>query len=575
MTVGAPLGLAALAAVPLLVVLYLLRRRRPPQVVSALFLWRSPDSRASAGPRLQRLVREASLATEIAAVLAASLFLADVRCGAPADEPHTVVVLDGSLSMSAVGTGGAPASQVAVERAREAARADGGRVTLLVSGLPPRVLVGPAAPRSQIESLRYEPTGPDHPLGPALDLAREMAGPRARVRLITDRIPEPSPEGVEVIAVGEPRPNLAFVAASRRDANGRAHVSLRVASFAASSVETTVSLKAEGGALLGEQHLALAPGEERGVVFEATADQPLFAQLPDDALAADNQALLLPNPRRPLRVALRLPPGAAASSIRRLLEADGSASEAEPADLVFAPENQTAAGPWEVRIGTRGEPHAVLGPFFAERGHPLLDGAPLESLLWSGAESPAGRPLLTAGDRVLLSQTEGPSFHFNLDFDRSNLHRTAAWPVILANLLSMRREALSGFPRKALALGDELRVSLEPGLAWQLDGPGLQQPLRGSGSIRLAPPAAPGLYRLLADGVEKDRLAVLAIDRAESDLRSRASGRVPSCLPVGRVSGPRSPRSRWPLAAMIALLCADWILVARSRPGARRSEGAR
>ena len=105
MTLGAPLGLLALAAMPALVAAYFLRRRQPPRTVSALFLWRTPDQRAEAGPRLNRFSRESSLALELLAVAFAALFLADVRCGENAPKQHVVIVLDGSLSMNAKTSG--------------------------------------------------------------------------------------------------------------------------------------------------------------------------------------------------------------------------------------------------------------------------------------------------------------------------------------------------------------------------------------------------------------------------------------------------------------------------------------
>ncbi|MFN7135903.1 MAG: BatA domain-containing protein, partial [Myxococcales bacterium] len=70
MSFGAPWGLLALLALPLLVGLYFLRRRQPPRAVSAVFLWRSPDERAEAGPKLQRFSRETSLLLECLAAVA-------------------------------------------------------------------------------------------------------------------------------------------------------------------------------------------------------------------------------------------------------------------------------------------------------------------------------------------------------------------------------------------------------------------------------------------------------------------------------------------------------------------------
>src|SRR4051794_35507949 len=101
MTFGFPLGLLAFGAVAPLLLAYFLRRKQPPRQVSALFLWRSPDQRAQAGPRLQRFSRELSLLLELGALVVAAAFLSDAHCGATASKRHLVAVVDGSLSMQA------------------------------------------------------------------------------------------------------------------------------------------------------------------------------------------------------------------------------------------------------------------------------------------------------------------------------------------------------------------------------------------------------------------------------------------------------------------------------------------
>src|SRR5439155_21999783 len=105
MSLGFPLGLLGLLAIAPLLVAYFLRRKQPPRVVSALFLWRTPDQRAQAGPRFQRFSRESSLLLEGLAVIAAAAFLSDAHCGGGATKKHLVVVVDGSLSMQAKGGG--------------------------------------------------------------------------------------------------------------------------------------------------------------------------------------------------------------------------------------------------------------------------------------------------------------------------------------------------------------------------------------------------------------------------------------------------------------------------------------
>ena len=119
MSFGFPWGLLALGALVPLAAAYFLRRRQKPVTVSALFLWRTPRPRAEAGPRFERFTREASLLLEVLAVVAAALFLADVRFSDDTRARHVVLVVDGSLSLSARGADGV----TVLERVRrEAAR---------------------------------------------------------------------------------------------------------------------------------------------------------------------------------------------------------------------------------------------------------------------------------------------------------------------------------------------------------------------------------------------------------------------------------------------------------------------
>lgn len=563
MSFGAPLGLLALLAIPVLVGLYFLRRRQPPRVVSALFLWASPDQKAEAGPRLERFSRETSLALECAAALAAAAFLADVRCGGKGAERHTVVVLDGSLSMSARAGSGKTVAEAALALARKLADEDGGRVTVVASGLRPRILEGPASEPSRLGSLDFRPHGPAHDFAPALSLGRELAGPRSRIRLVTDKPLDAPPEGVEVHAVGAPLENDAFVGAARADRQGKAVVALRVAHFGTARAEVPVRLESAEGDALASDRVTLEPGAEAALRFEVAHSGTVVARLPDDALAADGRLRLLPQPVRPLAVRVALPEGPAAEDVRRFVKVDEAAALAEPADLAFATPESGAPAPWTVVVGTRGDVRSLVGPFFADRRHPLLDSVPLEGLLWSAGESVTGTPLLAAGQAVLVAEDAGPVFRLNVDLARSNLGRLAAWPVLLSNLFAMRRQALPGFARHGVALDEDLVANVAAGARWSLAGPGGELPLRGTGTLRLPAPGTPGTYRLLRDGKVQDELEVLPLDRRESDLRERASGTAPSSLPVARIAADRS-RSAAPLLLLALLLCLDWVVTARA-----------
>ncbi len=575
MSFGVPLGLLALLSLPALVALYFLRRRQPPRRVSALFLWRSPDERAESGPKLERFSRELSLLLECLAAICAALFLADLRCGQPPELARTVAVLDSSLSMSAKDASGTTAMERALTHLEALGRRESGRVTVIASGPRPKLVGAPAMPVERLRQETVTASAGSHDLAASFALARELAG-GGRVRLYTDALPETVPDFVEVIAVGAPDANVAFTGASRRERGGRSVIALRVANLSAQSSQPLVRLLDESGGLLREERLELAPGADGALRVELTYPGAIVAELPDDALPADNRVRLLPEPRSTLKVSLG---SAAAEPIRRYLAADGRASVGAPADLAFTGASNGSSAPWTVAIGSSGESKGFVAPFFADKGHRLLEDVDFEGAVWFAGPNPPGLPLLTVGNTVLLSESEGPVFHLNLDVQRSNLHRLGAFPILLSNLFALRREALPGFPRRNLALGEELPVTLDGGAKWTLDGPDGSTSLRGTGTVRLPPPS-PGVYTLMRDGAAIAQASVNPIAPDESDLRGRGSGQRASAVAVA-TSGdaPQRPRNGWPLFAMLLLLAADWWLTGlggMSRGAARPpAKGAR
>lgn len=568
MSLGTPLGLLALLAIAPLVAAYFLRRKQQPRVVSALFLWKSPDTRAEAGPRLQRFSRELSLLLEVLAVAAAALYLADVRFGADRPRRHLAVVVDGGLSMSAR-VGGKPVA----DRVRDALAAlvqqeAAATVTLVESGASPRLLAGPhqevARALSELEAWR--PAQPTHAYEPAWRLARELAGPAAKVHFFTDgalEAAEPAPAWLSVKSLGEAVDNAALVSVQRKDAGGVAQVTLRVANFGQRRVTLPVRLRGEG--VDREEKLTLEAGATAALRVGMTAQGPLEVALPDDALPEDGRVTLLPAPEPELTVGFL--PGlepAAESALRRFVRAVPGARVGESPLLSFGSEQVGA----RVRVGTRGELRSFVGPFFAQKGSALLEDVFLDGVVWTaGEQSPPGRALLAAGAVVLLSEEEDGVLHLNLELSRSNLVRASAWPVLLSNILRGARREVPGLPRRHLALGEATPVVLKPGAKHVLLGPGgLKKPVLGQGAVSLPPLPAPGKWVLERDGEAVDALVVLPLDARESDLRTRGPFSTEAPLAPALASlGLERPRAWWPIALLLALLLVDFWLTARSR----------
>ncbi|WNG40288.1 hypothetical protein F0U61_46360 [Archangium violaceum] len=574
MSFGFPWGLLALGALVPLVAAYFLRRKQKPVVVSALFLWRTPRPRAEAGPRFERFTREASLLLEVLAVVAAALFLADVRLGEDARTRHLVLVVDGSLSLSARGPDGRSVlEKVRAEAARRVEEEKATRVTVLVSGTVPRVLAGPEAePSSALASLEsFRALGADHDVAPTLLWAQELAGPGKRVHFFTDASPSEGqavPPAVRWTALGMPRDNVALLSAWRRDEGTTATVTLRVARFGAGPEETEVRAVARPGpgAKEGTERRERVQLPEEGAAtlrftFENAGDMEV--SLPPDALPEDGEARLPPAPERRVRVALAEGLDAQARSALERFLSVAPGLELGPGEgaLLVGPRGSDA----RVTVGAGGTVRTFVGPFFAEKGHPLLDDVQLGGVRWAaGGEAPPGRPLMTAGDVVLLSEEEG-RLHLNVDLSRSNVQRTPAWPVLLGNLLREVRRSQEGFPRRQLSLGEPLSVVTRSGARYTLEGPEGERPLFGAGSLSLPPPAVPGRYTLERDGEPVDAVVVLPLDARESDLRSRGEGDRPAQAGASDdEGGAPSGRARWPLLVLLAALLADFHLTRRT-----------
>lgn len=569
MTLGFPLGLLALAAVPALLAAYFLRRRQPPRTVSALFLWRTPDQRAEAGPRLDRFSRESSLALECLAVLFAALFLADVRCGESANQQHVVIILDGSLSMNARVGGSTATERAKTEIARIARQENAGLLTLIETGVKPTLIAGPQQERDRALSAleRWAPAQPAHDITPALTLARELLGAgEHRLFFLTDGPVAETvaiPSQVEGRSVGQQANNLAFLSAQRRDEDGKAQVTVRVGNFSDVPQNVEVRFNATDDAPQ-KQQVKLQPSGTAVLRVGMKTSQPITVTLPDDALSEDGQLTLLPSPLADVTVSLLEGIDLAGQqALRRFLSVAPGVKVTVPSLLTFGPPGSTAG----VTLGAKPPLKSFVGPFFAQKGNALLDDLQLGGVVWTAGENPPGRVLMSAGEVVLISEEDDGVVHLNLDIGRSNVQRTVAWPVLLSNVVRQSRLSTPGFPRKHLMLGEDTPLVASPGSTWELIAPdGQSRHVMGSGVLTLPPLNAPGRWQLEKDGKPFDALVVLPLDPAESDLRSRGAWEMIPQEPQAFASfATAHPRPWWPILVVLALVLLDFWLTAAPR----------
>lgn len=578
MTLGFPLGLLALAAIPALFAAYFLRRKQPPRVVSALFLWRTPDQRAEAGPRFERFSRELSLALETLAVIAAALFLADARCGETAPKRHVIVVVDGSLSMAARTDGKTSAERVKDAVAALVKSENAGVLTLIESGVRPMVLAGPQQEVDRALSAleAWQPAQPAHDATAALSLGRELAtSSDQRVFFFTDGpLPESvtMPPQVEARSVGQAADNVAILTAQRRDEGGAATITVRVGNFSDKAKKVTVHFEAKDDAPQS-QSVDLGAGASAVLRVGFKTKGEVTVSVPDDALSEDGRVTLLPSPLSEVTIGFidGLEPNALAAVKRFVSVASGVKVEV-PALLTIGPPATNA----KLTIGATGKLKSFVGPFFAQKGNALLDDVQLGGVVWTAGENPPGRVLMSMGEVVLISEEDSGELHFNLDVSRSNVQRTVAWPVLLGNVVRQARLGAPGLPRKHLMLGEEVPVVTLAGAKWELrNAKGASRPVLGVGALQVPALPSPGRWQLLRDGEPFDALEVLPLDPRESDLRTRGPWEVNAARKEALASlATTHPRPWWPIALILALLLVDFWLTARVPRASAAPKGA-
>src|SRR5439155_11416259 len=73
---------------------------------------------------------------------------------------------------------------------------------------------------------------------------------------------------------------------------------------------------------------------------------------------------------------------------------------------------------------------------------------------------------ISAGSTSLLSRLNGTrttAFLLNIDLERSNLGESPDWPILLSNLIELRRDDLPGLRRWNYHLGEDVRFRLFEG----------------------------------------------------------------------------------------------------------------
>jgi hypothetical protein len=311
----------------------------------------------------------------------------------------------------------------------------------------------------------------------------------------------------------------------------------------------------------------------------------------------DNQVILAEPRPRVVGVENRLPDGRGRQALLKALGAVAGVTLAESGHLVFAEagalDRSQSPGVWNVGFGraptawlAQGEPRDFIGPFVLEKRHPLLLGMTLGGVVWSGAmplAAGAVRPLVSAGDHVLVgmpaapaSTPAEPAILFNLDLDRTNLIRSPDWPILISNLIEMRRQALPGPERWNYRVGEWVRVRLgrDPKGPLRIRCGAVERALPAGRQLEFIAPSPGGLLQILEgpEGLGSDvvlfELGVNFLDESETNLRKQSTADVGALADVAGLraeSGPASDPLFWLLLTIGATaILVNWCLLSPS-----------
>jgi hypothetical protein len=606
MMFATPLGLLALLAVPAIVAIHLFRRRFPVRPVAGLFLWQLIRKTPEGGGRIARLPVTTSLILECAAAAALAMILAGARCSPAGLSQHLVVLLDDSASMAAANVAGESARDRGIRRVLDEIErlGAGARLTLVQSGERPSVLYGPAgfAVDAPHALAAWKPEAAHHSLALGLRLSRELAGSTGKLLVVSDVMPaargEAHFENGLWVATGTPLANAGIVAAQRTfslDQN-RGVVSLTLANNSTSSIQRRLSVSA-GDTELIVRELDLPSGVSSLTLPLPAGTPAVRVRLADDSLMRDNEVTLAEPRPQIVGVETHLADGRGRQALLKALGVLSGVTHTGSGHLAFVDaatlDRPAATGVWRVGFGRppaawigTGAPEDFIGPFVLEKRAPLLHGVTLGGVVWSGTEPLAPdlvRPLASTGDRVLIGTVSTPSrsgpgvtILFNLDLDRTNLIRAPDWPILISNVIEMRRQSLPGPERWNYRAGEWVRVRLDR----DPKGPlgfrcgGIERSLPAGRQLEFIAPAPCGLLQVIENGETLFEVGVNFLDETETKLAQQMTADAGALADVAGLRAETTAASDplfWLfLAIASAALMTNWSLVSpRTRQTSR------
>jgi Ca-activated chloride channel homolog len=599
----APLAFIFAATIPVVILFYLLKRKRVVRLVSSTLLWQKFLAETQANAPFQKLRHNWLLVLQILLLLLAVLALSrPYFAGDKKDGTLLVVILDASASMQSTDE-----SPSRFEKARAEALAlvngmkDLDQMVVLQAAAQTQVKQSPTGEKAALRRALADCAPTDSPtrLVEALKLAETLIKNRtdSEIHLFTDgAVPELAEfENKDLPVVyhraGQRGENAGITALDVRanpDNPLERAVFVSVISHATNTFPTELELRFNDR-LLESRPLALDPKEAAPQVFIAAQSEPgvfTVRLTAKDDLATDNQASIVSLLPRPVKVILVTPGnrfleralrGTANVDLTILPNLTDNARGADivvldGVDPVVWPEPNvlaihTANQGWFERIGRQETP-----PIVDWKGtHPLLRYCAFDNVQIAEAMAvPApswGVPLLEAPQTPLIVAGEVARQRIvwvGFDTLQSTWPLRVSFPIFVANAVEWLNPHAASSAQLLVRAGDPFRLSLpeRPDQVDVLLPGGVTKPLTletNAAEVVFAETARQGIYRLRA-GTNETAFCVNLMDGAETDTTPRAELKLGKYSTVAATTVRRANVEiwRWIAAAALAVLLFEW-----------------
>ena len=562
----------SLLAIPALIAIYFLHSRSRRYVVSSLMLWLQERENREGGLRRERIRTPLLFFLELLVLLLLAVAAAVPMRQSWQGARPLIVILDNSCSMLA--REAMSRKQAMRLLMQELAGERYAPVRFILAKEEATLIGNPTRTTAEAADVleQWRCNSLTANLDAAIALAYELGGLRTMVIVASDHEPVQATGDGRLVwyAFGKATANIGFIVATRTPYRQQDRCMLEVANYSAAAVKTDVVLT------IGQTNqtvpLDLKSNEIRRLVFEVNSDLSLQAKLPDDALATDNQVVLVPQSRRQVRVRNDLGSSKLKPLFDQALAASGLAVDARTApDLLICeqmPKSAESPDTWIWQIEPGKTPAAYLGPFILDRTHPLCEGIYLQGAIWGAGqnESALGTPLITAGNLPLLTDTLSPTgrHHVRMKFalDLSTWHNTPSWPILIWNFLSWRVQHQPGCQEANVRLGTQVNFYLPYGVseAEVVTPDGATRKLSVHARNVTLPTEQTGIYQVkTASG--KYLLAANAVASDESNLEKCVTGQWGKVQLQGDMQWDYRNVSWWLLLPALLILAAHMGLI--------------